>query len=110
MCKNAHEKLLEFNVGNVTLDERDPREKLSVLEVETHFLDMTLSDVESDDVEADDVESDDVESDDVEAAPIPSMSCKRKRFEEEEGDREDEKEHQVKVENYRRSSSLSKTR
>ena len=45
---------------------------------------MSLSDVESDDVEADDVESDDVE-----AAPIPSMSCKRKRFEEEEGDRED---------------------
>ena len=81
--QNAHEKLkvvrshrilpygtlLEFNIGNdVTLDEHDPRENVSVMEVETHFLDMTLSDVESDDVEADDVES----------APSPSMSCKRK--------------------------------
>ena len=79
MCKGEHENikivrshrilpfgtLLQFNIGrNVTLNDHDPVDKASVLEFETHFMDITLSDVEA------------------EEDPFPSSSCKRKRDEE----------------------------
>lgn len=84
MCKNAHSKikivrthmilpfgtLLEFNIDrNVTLNEHDPVKNASVMEVETHFLDITLSDVEDE--------------------PVLPVSSKRKLVEEEETDLED---------------------
>ena len=61
---------MEFNIEiNVKLNEHDPVKHASVMEVETHFLDITLSDVEDE--------------------PVLSVYCKRKVVNEEEIDLED---------------------
>ena len=61
---------MEFNIErNVALTEHDPVKNASVMEVETHFLDITLSDVEDE--------------------PVLSVYCKRKVVNEEEIDLED---------------------
>ena len=80
LCKSAHEKikitrthrilpygtLLEFNIErNATINEHNPAIKATVIELDTHFLDITLSDVEVEEEEP---------------------SCKRKREDEAEDD------------------------